>query len=427
MNNFNINTLPATYSVTEENSLGRVFLHSDRPNALPTAFDFDLRSAFERDKDRILYSNAFRRLDAKTQVFDNSLGPRGHYYRTRLTHSLEVAQVAGLMARIFGVNKFLSEALALGHDIGHPPFGHEGQDILQKLMANHGGFEHNLQALRLVDYIEDTKSYHGLNLMFETREGLLKHCSMDNARRLMTIDEDAFAYRNNIDKSLINFDVLKKASERHLLKQMPCLEAQITDEADAIAYTCGDLVDGFRSGLISLQQAKFETQLIDLIYEQIKKKNPNLPEDKIEDSIHSELLTFLSHDVTIQTLQNIESKNIKTLMDIKTQSDYLVEFSPKVKEQFLELKRFLRKNMYQHPEVTKSRESATTIIESLFGYHLDNFDEIMPKKYQRIAEIDGRHRAVCDFVGGMTDSYAFNKYKEYNLGSDIAVKTFFNL
>ncbi len=412
-----LNVLPATYAVTEENTLGRV-IELPNTNNFDNSFQFDLRTSFEKDRDRILYSNAFRRLDAKTQVFDNSLGPRGHYYRTRLTHSLEVMQVAGLLARCLGANRFLSEALALGHDIGHPPFGHEGQDILQELMKNHGGFEHNLQALRVVDYLEDSKPYLGLNLMYETREGLLKHCSQADAKRLNTIDKQTYLTRNNLSMSDVNFDVLVMPSERHLLKQQPYLEAQITDEADAIAYTCGDLVDGFRSGLINLKQAMLETKIIDKMYTKIKQSSPNLPEDKIEDAIHSTLLTYLTHDVAKQSLENIKKYNINTIMDIKNHNDYLISFSDEVKIEFLELKRFLRHNMYLNPQVTKSRESASTIIHTLYNYHYENFNEVMPVKYQRIAEVDGRERAICDYVAGMTDSYAFNCYKELGFGNN---------
>lgn len=361
----------APYAVDKHNSRGRV-VQEEAPLG---------RSEFQRDRDRIIHSTAFRRLEYKTQVFVNH---EGDLFRTRLTHSIEVAQIGRSIARRLHLNEDLVEAIALAHDLGHTPYGHAGQDALNSCMQGHGGFEHNLQSLRVVDHLEDRyAAFDGLNLTFETREGILKHCALNKAAELGEV------------------------GERFLKKQRPSLEAQITNLADEIAYNNHDVDDGLRSGLITLEQL-VEVKLFASHLDKVHADYPNLePRRAIHETIRS-MINTLVVDMIQQTEKNIQAANLKSLDDVRT-APTLAAFSSALLEQQRELKTFLHTYLYRHYRVMRMSTKAHRIIKELFMAFMSD-SRLLPPQYQRQAEVD-QARAVADYVAGMTDRYAIKEYR----------------
>lgn len=365
-----MNTL-AAYAANPETTLGRRFKEASSP----------LRNAFQRDRDRIIHSTAFRRLEYKTQVFVNH---EGDLFRTRLTHSLEVAQIARGIARTLNLHEDLTEAIALAHDLGHTPFGHAGQDALNDCMRDYGGFEHNLQSLRVVDQLEQRYAeFDGLNLTFELREGILKHCSLKNAKQLGDV------------------------GQRFIDKTNPSLEAQLTNFADEIAYNNHDIDDGLRSGLITVEQLQ-QVELFNSQLETVKTKYPQIEQRRLVHETVRRMINILVVDLCQTSAQNIAQLNPKNIQDIR-QAPYLIAFSPAVTQQNLALKQFLRKNLYHHYKVNRMSAKAMRIIRELFDTFFSNPD-LMPPEHQIYAQLD-KARAVADYIAGMTDRFAIREHR----------------
>ena len=347
------------------------------------------RSEFQRDRDRIIHSAAFRRLEYKTQVFVNH---EGDLFRTRLTHSIEVAQIARSIARALRLNEDLTEGIALAHDLGHTPFGHAGQDALNACMQAYGGFEHNLQSLRVVDELEERYAeFPGLNLTFESREGILKHCSQKNAR------------------------MLGELGERFLKKQQPSLEAQLTNLADEIAYNSHDVDDGLRSELIDVGQLS-EVALFREQYDTVRLSYPDLHPRRTIHEVVRRLINCQVVDLVETTLANLEQAMPEDVEAVRRHGTPLVAFSDAMREQNLELKRFLRSNLYRHYRVHRMTAKASRTISALFDVFI-NDPRLMPDEAQekvRLLEEEqgdtGRARAVADYIAGMTDRYAIAEY-----------------
>jgi dGTPase len=365
-----INNL-APYAANPDASIGRNHAEAESP----------ARNAFQRDRDRIIHSTAFRRLEYKTQVFVNH---EGDLFRTRLTHSLEVAQLARGIARTLNLHEDLTEAIALAHDLGHTPFGHAGQDALNDCMKDFGGFEHNLQSLRVVDKLEQRYAeFDGLNLTFELREGILKHCSIKNAKQLGEV------------------------GLRFINKTNPSLEAQITNFADEIAYNNHDIDDGLRSGLITIEQL----QSVDLFASQldlVKTKYPKIEQKRLIHETIRRMINVLVVDLCTQTTKNIEKLQPKNISDIRG-APYLAGFSADMAAKNLSLKQFLRKNLYQHYKVNRMSAKAERIIRELFAVFFADIG-LMPHEFQEYAKAD-KARAVADYIAGMTDRFAIREHK----------------
>ncbi|MGC2048108.1 MAG: deoxyguanosinetriphosphate triphosphohydrolase [Gallionella sp.] len=361
----------APYAVSRTNSRGRKIVEG-----VPQG-----RSEFQRDRDRIIHSNAFRRLEYKTQVFVNH---EGDLFRTRLTHSIEVAQIARSIARRLHLNEDLAEAISLAHDLGHTPFGHAGQDALNACMKPYGGFEHNLQSLRVVDMLEERYAeFDGLNLCFETREGILKHCSVENAKQLGEL------------------------GERFLKDRRPSLEAQIANLADEIAYNNHDVDDGLRSGLITLEQLA-EVPLVATHLREVRSAYPDLPERRVVHETVRRMINTLVTDLIRQSERKIDWQKISTLEDVRNAPE-LIAYSPSINEQQRELKNFLRTQLYRHFRVLRMSAKSQRILSDLFGaFMADN--RLLPPQYQRLAEAD-RARTVADYIAGMTDRYAIREHR----------------
>ncbi|MDP3088056.1 MAG: deoxyguanosinetriphosphate triphosphohydrolase [Methylotenera sp.] len=362
----------APYASNPALSIGRQF---DEPPS-------ETRNAFQRDRDRIIHSTAFRRLEYKTQVFVNH---EGDLFRTRLTHSLEVAQMARGIARTLNLHEDLTEAIALAHDLGHTPFGHAGQDALNECMRDFGGFEHNLQSLRVVEKLElRYADFDGLNLTFEVREGILKHCSTKNAK------------------------LLGDVGQRFINKTSPSLEAQLTNYADEIAYNNHDIDDGLRSGLITTEQlAKVE------LFEQnltiVKAKHPKLEQKRLIHETVRRMINTLVLDICTNSLKNIQQHQPKSIDDIR-QLPQLISFSTEIAEKNQKLKQFLRKNLYNHYKVNRMSAKAARIVRELFTVFFENTG-LLPNEFQAYAEID-KPRAVADYIAGMTDRFAIREHRK---------------
>ena len=342
------------------------------------------RDDFQRDRDRIVHSTAFRRLVYKTQVF---LNHEGDLFRTRLTHSIEVAQLARSIARALQLNEDLTEAIALAHDLGHTPFGHAGQDALNDCMAAHGGFEHNLQSLRVVDQLEHRYPDHdGLNLTFETREGILKHCSPANARLLDAAEPGGVA-RRFIDGT------------------QPSLEAQLANLADEIAYNAHDIDDGVRSGLLTLQQVA-EVPLFARFVADTQRDHPGLPDRRVLYESIRRMLSAQVYDV-IDTTGAAIAAAVPPDADAARRAGPLVAFSAAMRAESNELKRFLFANLYRHPQVTDTTSQAQQVVRELFAAYLDRPAELRPSFAQR----PDRERAVADYIAGMTDRFALREHE----------------
>ena len=339
------------------------------------------RSEFQRDRDRIIHSTAFRRLEYKTQVFVNH---EGDLFRTRLTHSLEVAQIGRTIARNLRLDEDLVEAIALAHDLGHTPFGHAGQDELNSCMQDYGGFEHNLQSLRVVDMLEERYAeFDGLNLTFETREGILKHCSPQNAA------------------------TLNEVGERFLHDKRPSLEAQVTNLADEIAYNNHDVDDGLRSGLITLEQLA-DVSLFARHLEIVRDLYPDLADRRLIHETVRRMINTLALDLIGQSRENIATAAPESIDDVR-EAPPLIAFSPSIREEQQELKRFLRTQLYRHFQVMRMSSKARRIIRELFKAFLDDA-RLLPPQYQEKAQQD-KPRAIADYIAGMTDRYAIREYR----------------
>ena len=379
----------ASYAASLETSRGRQ--HAESPPGY--------RTEYQRDRDRIIHSTGFRRLEYKTQVFVNH---EGDLYRTRLTHSIEVAQIARSIARTLGLNEDLTEAIALAHDLGHTPFGHAGQDALNACMKPYGGFEHNLQSLRVVDHLDNKyAAFQGLNLPFETREGVLKHCALKNAKELGDV------------------------GQRFIDKTQPSLEAQLTNIADQVAYNNHDIDDGIRSGLITIEQLR-EVGLFSDYYDQVKWKYPDLEDNKC---VHETIRQMIGGQVTdlIQTSQrNINEAGVVTIDDVRAHTDTLVRFSDDMFAQSRLMKKFLRENLYFHHQVYRMTRKAHQIIEALFDAFINDSKLLPPEHQAYAAEAKQANneaeyaRVVADYVAGMTDRFAIKEYDRlFNMSNQL--------
>ena len=346
------------------------------------------RNDFQRDRDRIVHSTAFRRLVYKTQVF---LNHEGDLFRTRLTHSLEVAQLGRSIARSLGLNEDLVEAVALAHDLGHTPFGHAGQDSLNACMQDHGGFEHNLQSLRVVDFLEERyPEFDGLNLTFETREGILKHCARRNALLIEAQEPGGIAHR-------------------FLNGTEPSLEAQLCNLADAIAYNAHDIDDGVRSGLLTLSQMD-EVPLFAHYKTLTLQQHPGLLDaSKVRRLLYETIRRMLSdqvYDVIDVTRANLKKQKPQSA-DEARQAGALVAFGPEMAGRVQDMKSFLFKHLYRHPQVMEMTNNAQTVVRELFDAYLGRPQE-MSSDFSRREETP---RAVADYIAGMTDRYAAREHE----------------
>jgi dGTPase len=354
---------------------------SSRGRRYPEEFKDD-RPAFERDRDRIIHCVAFRRLEYKTQVFVNH---EGDYYRTRLTHTLEVAQIARGIARKLRLNEELTEAIALAHDLGHTPFGHAGENALNVLMADCGGFEHNLQSLRVVEMLEEKyPDFAGLNLTFETREGLAKHSS----------------YHDSPSVDLSEYE----------MSLTPTLEAQIINVADEIAYNNHDIDDGLESGLIQMEEL-MEVPVWQEVYRRVERKYPHAAQKAMKYTAISYLIGLLIQDVVAQTNKGIIQHGIDTVNDIRNIGRNLVGYSPHIQKESDLLKNFLHKRLYRHWRVERMRIKAERFITDLFNAYMEN-PSLIPGKYHRRMEEESIPRVICDYIAGMTDRFALDEYKK---------------
>ncbi len=344
------------------------------------------RTEFQRDRDRVIHCNAFRRLEYKTQVFVNHEGDR---YRTRLTHSLEVAQVTRGICRLLGLNVDLGEAIALAHDLGHTPFGHSGQHALNAAMAPFGGFEHNRQSLRIVDLLEDRYcAFNGLNLTFETREGIAKHRTRYNA------PESADVYA-------------------HTAEHGPSLEAQIANLADEIAYNTHDIDDGVNAGIITLDDIR-QVPLFANLHDTVLAAYPDAPANKQLYETERRMINHLITDLVTHTRQAIAESGVQTVDDVRDLPENLVGFSPETQQQTAALKRFLFKKVYRYWRVERMGAKAERVIHELFDAFSGN-PALLPPQYQRMITDPGPAgvaRVVADYVSGMTDRFALSEHKK---------------
>ena len=369
----------AHYATTTSCSRGR--RHPEPPPAH--------RSEFQRDRDRIIHSAAFRRLEYKTQVFVNH---EGDLFRTRLTHSIEVAQVARSIARALQLNEDLTEGIALAHDLGHTPFGHAGQDALNACMQEYGGFEHNLQSLRVVDELEERYAeFPGLNLTFETREGILKHCSRRNA------------------------ESLGELGERFLRRLQPSLEAQLTNLADEIAYNSHDVDDGLRSGLIDVEALTGVT-LFREQYDVVRARYPRLAPRRTIHEVVRRLIGCQVIDLVETSAARLADAAPADIEAVRNQGEPLISFSESMREKNLELKRFLRARLYRHYRVHRMTSKAARTLTALFDTFIDDPRLLPDDALRHVQELEaaggdsGRARAVADYIAGMTDRYAIAEY-----------------
>ncbi len=368
----------APYASAPTHSRGRI--HPEPPP--------NHRSEFQRDRDRIVHSTAFRRLKYKTQVF---VSHEGDLFRNRLTHSLEVAQIARSSARALGLNEDLTEAIALAHDLGHTPFGHAGQRALNNCMRDRGGFEHNLQSLRIVDFLEQHYAeFDGLNLTFETREGVLKHCSQENARRLGPV------------------------AERFLKDGQPSLEAQLTNVADEVAYNNHDIDDGLRAGLLTMEQL-CEVELFRVRHDQVRSRYPALEARRVQHETVRRMIDALVSDLITTSRAAVAAAGVHHPDAVRAGTEPLIRFSPEMAGQNRELKRFLRENLYHHHRVHRMTVKAQRIVQDLFNAFMDDA-KLLPEHFQaharELAEHDehGLARGIADYIAGMTDRHAIREH-----------------
>jgi len=361
----------ADYAMHSRFSRGRRYKEKEHP----------YRSCYQRDRDRIIHCAAFRRLEYKTQVF---IIHEGDYYRTRLTHTLEVSQIARTIACALRLNVDLVEAIALAHDLGHTPFGHSGEDILNELMHRHGGFNHNLQGLRVVEVLEERyPEFPGLNLTWEVREGMVKHSS--------TFDKAGYL-------------------DEFCPEESSTLEAQVVDLADEIAYDNHDLDDGLTSGLINEEELK-KVQLWKDISSRITQKYNRLSDSERKYLIIRQLIDLQVTDLIQNTLKNIKNMGIKNYMDVKKNKQRIANFSKDMLELRLPLRNFLMDNLYNNYRVIRMSNKAKHFIRELFKSYINN-PGVLPLHIQKRIKKDGLYRAVCDYIAGMTDRFAQDEYKK---------------
>ena len=370
----------APYAARDDHSRGRRY-----PEPRP-----EYRTEYQRDRDRIIHSNAFRRLVYKTQVFVNH---EGDLYRTRVTHSIEVAQIARSVARALGVNEALTEAICLAHDLGHTPFGHAGQDALNECMRPHGGFEHNLQSLRVVDELEERYAeFPGLNLTFECREGILKHCSARAARELGEL------------------------GERFLKRTQPGLEAQIANVADEIAYNNHDVDDGIRAQLVSLDELR-ETRLFRRQLDIVTAKYPELGERRLVHEVIRRMINYIVVDLIRTSQARLDGARPASIDEVRNQPNALIALSDAAREEHGELMQFLRERLYRHYKVLRMTAKARRVLKELFEAFMADI-QLMPPEHREAATrgesaqgAAGRARAVADYIAGMTDRYAILEHR----------------
>ena len=372
--------LLAPYAAHDAQSRGRRFAEN------PPQF----RGEFQRDRDRIIHSNAFRRLVYKTQVFVNH---EGDLYRTRITHSIEVAQIARSVALALRLNEALTEAISLAHDLGHTPFGHAGQDALNECMREYGGFEHNLQSLRVVDELEERYAeFRGLNLTFECREGILKHCSLRHARELGAL------------------------GERFIHRRQPGLEAQIANLADEIAYNNHDVDDGIRAQLIDLASLR-EVRMFRRHHDTVVAQYPELGERRLIHETIRRMINYLVSDFILTTQAQLERLQPRSIDDVRAQGAALATLSDECQAEHLELKSFLREHVYRHYKVLRMTSKAGRVVQQLFEAFFKDVS-LMPTEHRdHAARAEGVHgpagraRAVADYIAGMTDRYAILEHR----------------
>ncbi len=363
----------APYAVQSDTARGR--RHAETAHAS--------RSQFQRDRDRIIHCSAFRRLEYKTQVF---LNHEGDMFRTRLTHSLEVAQIGRSLARNLRLNEDLVEAVSLAHDLGHTPFGHVGQDVLNECMKDYGGFEHNLQSLRVVDTLEQSYgAFDGLNLMFETREGILKHCSLANAKTLGPV------------------------AQRFIDRTQPSLEAQLTNLADEIAYNSHDIDDGLRSGLITIEQLE-EVGFFARLWHEVQTAFPGVSGRRAIYETLRRLITALADDLIATSSALLAEAKPGSVDDVRASAP-LIRFSDGMRKDATELKRFLRQNLYRHYQVNRMRVKASKIVRELYEAFVAE-PALLPPDYQENSGDEGKQvRMIADYIAGMTDRYAIREHR----------------
>lgn len=361
----------APYAMKSKDSKGRSFSEREHP----------YRSCYQRDRDRIIHSTAFRRLEYKTQVFVNH---EGDYYRTRLTHTLEVAQIARTIGRALRLNEDLVEAIALVHDIGHPPFGHAGESTLKELMKDHGGFDHNMQGLRVVDLLEERyPDFPGLNLTWEVREGINKHTTLfDQPNRPIEIEPGKSAL----------------------------LEIQVVDIADEIAYDNHDLDDGLTSGLLK-EEDLLQVPLWKEVSQSLKKLYPEVRTKVKKYQLIRRLIDMQVSDLISQSEKTIKNLKISSTEDVRNIPERILNFSPKMAEKRKPLRDFLFKNLYQHYRVVRMSDKASRFTVELFKVYLTKPEELPPSTQKRLKE-EKLHRVICDYIAGMTDRYALDEYKK---------------
>ena len=345
------------------------------------------RTEYQRDRDRILHSKSFRRLKDKTQVF---LAPYGDHFRTRLTHSIEVSQIGRTIARALNVNEDLTEAICLAHDLGHTPFGHAGQDALNNCMKNFGGFEHNLQSLRIVDVLEERyPNFPGLNLTYETREGILKHCSKNNALELGEL------------------------GERFIKNHKPSLEAQIANIADEIAYNNHDVDDGLRANLLEINLLN-QSELFEENFKEVIKKWKSLSERQMRHEVVRRMINYIVGDLIENSKELIGECNLKDVNAVRESRQSLIKMSKFSEKKHNDLKRILRKELYEHEQVRRMTKQAKKTIQYLFNAYMKNPSFLTNELYTKITK--NKHekekaRIVADYIAGMTDRFALSEYK----------------
>src|ERR1700729_3926478 len=364
----------ASYASAPASTKGRLYKEIKTP----------YRNEFQRDKDRIIHSNAFRRLEYKTQVFVNH---EGDHYRNRLTHSIEVASVARSLASALELSEDLAECVALAHDLGHTPFGHAGEDALDECMKDFGGFEHNLQSLRVVDELEEHYAdFDGLNLSFECREGILKHCSYNNAI------------------------LLGDVGERFINRQQPGLEAQLANFADELAYNNHDVEDGIRAGLISIEQL-LAVPLFRGYHDEVQAKYPALAGRRFVYEILRRMINHLVSDLIDSSAARLGQSGVRSIAEVRSHSKALIGFSDTTLELNAALKTFLREQLYKHYKVKRMTAKARRVVRDLFDAFF-NDPGLMPDEHEARTRLElvkgpaGRARAVADYIAGMTDRYA---------------------
>ncbi len=373
-----IATLPpsAPWAMRVEETRGRRFPEPDHP----------YRSAYARDRDRIIHCRAFRRLEAKTQVFTTRYSD---HFRNRLTHTLEVAQIARTVAGALGLNTELAEALALVHDIGHPPFGHAGERKLDELMRAHGGrFNHNLHALRIVEHFEQRYlDFTGLNLTFEVREGIIKHSREYSDREFPELRE-------------------------YLLDLRPPLEAQLIDWVDEIAYNTADMDDALEAGLLNLRVLCREVSFFEAAYAPVDAAHPGAREKLKFNEALKHVLDLLATDLIESTERRVLASRVSSAEDVRRASNQLAGFSERAAAENAALKRFLFTYIYNHPTITEDRDRSVKYLEELFAYYLTQPGS-MPASYEEFAQMEPRHVVVCDYIAGMTDQFLLRQHREH--------------